>query len=274
MKRILTTITLCICCIVVFAQNGSKIPVYVLPTAMLYGEGNVSADIFSPMITTLRSGLSTYPKTSVTNNIDQAEYVVGLIISGYNTKSDVFKDDKGITRTMYMVNIDFSLAISPKDQPDQVIKIIGPYHEPNSSIQGYEDALKSNIEPRQGRIRELIEGSLQVKTFITDVTVDPKDKKGEKADKATVNAGHDKGITNTQWFDVFVDGQEKPIGTLHAKTVNDSTTLCEVRDGKKEILTAFKAGTAMRCVSREERNIWKAAGRIRDKIGTIGLPSL
>ena len=86
--------------------------------------------------------------------------------------------------------------------------------------------------------------------------------------------GKNKGILDTQWFDVFTmddsgNLSQKPIGTLHAVAVTEKETECNVKNGDKDIMAAYNQGKKLVVKSREEKNIWKAAGRISDKMRGI-----
>lgn len=270
-----------LCCIISVCAFGQQAndnnSIYVLPNAMTDdGSTNLDMSIFAPMVQKTENLIKAYPKASVTSNINDAKYVVGLFINGYSRDSPKTVYDEKDHRyiTMYSNNVTYMLAISPANNPERIIASIGPYSSSGSSLNSNEEADKdiASIEPREGRIRELLEKALSVNGLITKVT--PDEKHQEKADHAWVNMGKNKGILDTQWFDVFaVDDSgnlsQKPIGTLHAVAVNEDETECNVKDGDKEIMAAYNQGKKLVVKSREEKNIWKSAGRLKDKMRGI-----
>lgn len=275
MRKIYITIIISFLSICSYAQDSiEKVPIYVLPKAMAAdGRPNMDMSTFDRMITNTKTLVSKYPKSYLVDNIQDAKYVIGLFI-------DIYAHDnsqKGIDRvqnkiiTHYTTKLAYTLAISPIEHPDKIIKKVGPYSGSSSSINNYEEADNSaiNLEPVGGRIRELLEDALSLDGEIIKIT--STGKHNDKADRAWVNLGKKNGILDTQWFDVFIldnngNKSEKPIGTLHAATVNDNDTECAVKKGDKEIMKAYNQGKKLIVESREEKNLWKKAGRIKDKI--------
>lgn len=276
MKKILFLAILSIVCLTLSAQDSQgKFPIYVLPEAMT-DDGSTDLDVsqFASLVKNTKAEVNQYAKSYATNNLQDAAYVVGVFIDGSEPSSQSIRDPKTYeTITEYSIKVTYTLAISPADQPEKIISAIGPYPADLTSFKSYDDAFAHNtLYPEHGRIRELLESALSVGAEVTKVEAEKKH--ADKADRAWVNVGKDHGILDTQWFDVYTldangNQSSKPIGSLHAAEVGANETECTVKDGEKEIMTAYKAGTKMVVQSREEKNAWKGLGRILDKARVI-----
>lgn len=278
MKKAILLAIICLVGIIAKAQDSQdKCPIFVLPEAMTDdGSTNLDMSIFDNMVNQTKSLIGSYPKSYLVNDINQAQYVVGVFINGYSreTPQSAYDKKEGKTITLYSTKVTYMLAISTANEPEKIISLVGPYTGGGTSMDSFSDADKDfgKYEPRQGRIRELLEDALSLEGQVTKVIADTKNP--DKADHAIVNMGKNKGIIDTQWFDVFVlddNGSkgEKPIATLHAVEVGDKETECSVKKGDKDIMAAYSQGKKLVVKSREEKNIWKSAGRIKDKIGSF-----
>lgn len=278
MKKTILLAIICIISIVTRAQDSQgKFPTFVLPEAMTDdGSTDLDMSIFSSMVKQTKNLINTYPKSYIVNNINDAQYVVGVFIDAYtrNTPKSVYDKHEGKTITLYDTNVSYTLAISPANKPEAIISKVGPYAGGGTSMVSFSDADQDfgKYEPREGRIRELLEDALSLEGKVSKVIADSKNP--DKADHAIVNLGKNNGIIDTQWFDVFAlddngSKTEKPVGTLHAVEVRDNETECNVKKGEKEIMAAFNEGKTLVVKSREEKNIWKSAGRLSDKIRAI-----
>lgn len=275
MKKILTIAIIFLMSFAALAQDSQgKFPIFVLPEAMT-DDGSTSLDlsIFDEMVKHTKSLISTYPKSYLVNDINQAKYVVGVFIDSYSREDpkSAYDEKERQTYTLYEVKATYTLAISSADQPDKIISVVGPYSGGGSSMDSYSDADKGlgTYEPKDGRIRELLEDALSLEGQVTKVIPDSKHQ--DKADHAIVNMGKNKGVIDTQWFDVFELDEtgnkgQKPIGTLHAVEVGETETECSVKKGDKDIMAAYNQGKTLVVESREEKNLWKSAGRLKDKI--------
>lgn len=275
MRKLYTFLLLCLFTISVSAQDSQgKFPIYVLPEAMTDdGTTDLDMSLFTGMVETTKGLIAKYPKSYLVNDINQAQYVVGVFIDAYSrdTPKSGYDPKEGKSFTLYTSRVTYTLAISPIEHPEQIISKVGPYASSGTSSESFTDADQdfNKLEPRDGRIRELLEDALSLNGQITKVVPDAKHP--EKAEHAFVNMGKNQGILSTQWFDVFVlddsgNKGDKPIGTLHAVEVGDNETECSVKKGDKEILAAFNQGKTLVVETREEKNIWKSAGRTIDKI--------
>ena len=278
MRKIFILVIICLFSITAKAQDSQgKFPIFVLPEAMNDdGSTDLDISIFDKMVKRTKTLVGTYPKSYLVSDIDKAQYVVGVFIESYSNSAprSAYVKEERKTITFYETKITYILAISPVSQPDNIIALVGPYAGISNSMESFSDAAQNfgEYEPRDGRIRELLEEALSQEGRVTKVISNLKSP--DKADHAIVNLGKNKGIINTQWFDVFVlddngNKGEKPIATLHAVEVRDNETECSVKKGDKEIMTAYNQGKTLVVKSREERNIWKKAGRLSDKIRAI-----
>lgn len=275
MKKILLLVLISLLSIYSYAQeDNARVPIYVLPRAMSEdGSSEWDMSTFDRMISNTKTLVSNYPKSRLVDNIQDAQYVIGLFINSYNHDNS----QKGYDRvenkkiTFYTTRLSYILAISPIENPANIIKKIGPYSGTSSSTENYEEADHNaiDLEPVKGRIRELLEDALSLEGEITKITTTGKH--NDKADRAWVNLGKANGILDTQWFDVYIqdnieNNDEKPIGTLHVSTVNEKETECTVKKGEKEIMKAYNQGKKLIVKSREENNLWKTFGRVKDKV--------
>lgn len=278
MKKIIVLAIICFIGIVAKAQTSQeKFSIFVLPEAMTDdGSTNLDMSIFDGMVKQTKRLIDSYPKSYLVNDINKAQYVVGVFVNSYSrdTPKSAYVKEEGKTVTLYSTKVTYTLAISTIDQPENIISVVGPYAGGGNSMESFSDADQDfgKFEPREGRIRELLEDALSLEGQITKVFGDSKN--STKADHVIVNLGKSKGIISTQWFDVFVldsNGSigDKPIGTLHAVEVSENETECNVKKGEEEIMAAYNQGKTLVVKSREEKNLWKSAGRFKDKIRAI-----
>lgn len=215
------------------------------------------------MLSTLEGLLEKNPKTYLEEDTTKIKYLVAMSASNYHQEHKSFYDQK-LGKTIDIYEVSFYLTLYLWDYANKkIIYKTNTYKERGSSSKGYDEALRSasGITPAQGRVRELIEGGLKVTGKITTINTDAKG----KIISAVVNKGSNDGIIDTQWFDVYAEGDTTNIiGTLHADEVKEETTICKVRKNKDKIYQAYNAGKKLIVVSREENNAWKTLGRFGD----------
>lgn len=217
----------------------------------------------SGMLTTLENLLAKNPKTYIEEDTTKIKYLVAMGLNNYHQEyKTVYDREHGKTLGSY--EISFYLTLYLWDYVNKkIIYKTDTYKELGSSIKSYDQALRdaSTITPAQGRVRELIEGGLKVTGTISKINTDAKG----KIISAIVDKGSNDGIIDTQWFDVYVEGDTANIiGTLHADEVAEDSTVCKVRKNKDKIYQAYKAGKKLIVISREESNAWKTLGRFGD----------
>lgn len=217
----------------------------------------------SGMISTLEGLLEKNPKTYLEEDTTKIKYLVAMGANNYHQEYKSFYDQK-LGKTIGTYDVSFYLTLYLWDYVNKkIIFKTETYKELGSSSKGYDEALRSasTITPAQGRVRELIEGGLKVTGTITTINTDAKG----KIISAVVDKGSNDGIIDTQWFDVYVEGDSTTIiGTLHADEVKEDSTICKVRKNKEKIYQAYKAGKKLIVISREESNAWKTLGRFGD----------
>lgn len=243
-------------------KTGS--PVAVAAPIIFDDTFNASAqENLSGMISTLEGLIEKNPKTYLEEDTTKIKYLVAMGANNYHQEYKSFYDQK-LGKTIGIYNVSFYLTLYLWDYVNKkIIYKTDTYKELGSSSKGYDDALRSasTITPAQGRVRELIEGGLKVTGTITKIKTDTKG----KIISAVVDKGNNDGIIDTQWFDVYVEGDSTTIiGTLHADEVKDDSTICKVRKNKDKIYQAYKAGKKLIVISREESNAWKSLGRFGD----------
>lgn len=123
-----------------------------------------------------------------------------------------------------------------------------------------DEAILKAIEQVKGNMKKFVDNNFKVAA-----TVKALDQVDEKKGARTiyVSIGSNAGISKGQIFEVFsqveVAGEkvDKKIGELKAKEVMSGTlTLCDVKNGGKEIQSAFQNGTPMTVVSRAKKSLF------------------
>lgn len=212
------------------------------------------------MLSTLESLLEKSPKTYLEEDTTKIKYLVAMGLNDYHQEyKTVYDREHGKTLGSYAVSFYLTLYLWDYVNKKIVYKT-NTYKELGSSVKSYEQALRdaSMITPAQGRVRELIEGGLKVTGTISKINTDAKG----KIISAIVDKGSNDGIIDTQWFDVYVEGDTANIiGTLHADEVAENSTICKVRKNKDKIYQAYQSGKKLIVISREESNAWKSLGR-------------
>lgn len=245
-------------------EKKTGAPVAVAPIVFDETFSSDAQENLQGMIQTLTSLLEKNPKTYMEEDSTKIKYLIAMGLNNYHQEYKTAYDRKtGKSYSGYEVSFYITLFLWDYVNKKIVYKT-DTYKESDSSIKGYDEALRSLslITPAQGRVRELIEGGLKVKGNITKINTDGKG----KIISAIVDKGSDDGIINTQWFDVYAEGDENNIiGTLHADVVDAKSTTCKVRKNKDNIYQAYKSGKKLIVVSREESNAWKSIGRIADR---------
>lgn len=247
--------------------NAKKTGTPVAIAPIVYDEtvGTDAQEKLNGMLETLSALLEKNPKTRLEDDTTKIRYLVAMGVSRYEQGENTVYDRKtGQAYDRYSVS--FYLTLYLWDYKEKRIAFqTGSYKESHSSVKGYDEALRalSTITPAQGRVRELVEGGLKVTGRVARIDTDSKG----KAVAAVVDKGSDDGIIDTQWFDVYVEGDTTHVlGTLHADAVKAGETTCKLRKNKEQMVKAYNEGLKLVAVSREESNAWKAIGRLGDRI--------
>lgn len=175
-------------------------------------------------------------------------YVLTGTLNSIEEKTSQSSDNK----TKYQANVNYTLTVidaetgeTTASETQKVSWLTGETRD---------EAILKAIESAKSNMKKFVDNHFKVEATVKALDqVD--DKKGAKTVYITIGSGA--GISKGQIFEVFAEvsvageNVHKKIGELKAKEVMSGTlTLCDVKNGGKEIKAAFENGTTMSVVSR------------------------
>lgn len=178
------------------------------------------------------------------------------------------KTSQSDNKTKYQAEINFTLTVIDAETGANVAS--ETMKESWYSGETRDEAILKAIEEAKGKMKKFVDNNFKLEATVKALDqVD--DKKGAKTVYVTI--GSDAGVQKGQIFEVFAEvnvageNVRKKIGELKAKEVMSGTmTLCDVKNGGKEIKAAFENGTKMSVVTRASRSIWDHMDKVMDKI--------
>lgn len=178
-------------------------------------------------------------------------YVIGGTL---NTMSYEKKTNDG--KTTYTSNVSYTINVTDLETGESVAS--KTYTDLSTLNNTQAEAAIAVVKKAHSKMKRFVDENFKVEAEVADID-QQNDKKG--AITVYVTTGSAQGIKKGQIFEVFskmtVAGQSvsKKIGELKAKEVmGDNLTLCDVKDGGKDIQAKHKAGVKMTVKSRAKKD--------------------
>ena len=267
MKRIFITILVLLGVMISYAQDDhvNKIPIYVLaPYVLTDAEGGFDTLMFHDMRQTVVKKVNKCKKVYAVEDRTKTKYWMLVNISDIRRESDTDKFG-----TEYMEY--FKICVSIQDvSVHKVLATTKAVEKFGISNVSYEDAHKCScmFHPAMAYIVQAVEEAFKQYGSITEV--------GLSADKKTVvyvDRGIEDGISDNQWFDVFLKNEDgtpgEQVGTLELVKLESNSCQCKPHKGKKEIVSFFSSGREMIVISRERSDIVKKTRHFIDNVRNI-----
>lgn len=178
------------------------------------------------------------------------------------------KTSQSDNKTKYQAEINFTLTVIDAETGANVAS--ETMKESWYSGETRDEAILKAIEEAKGKMKKFVDNNFKLEATVKALDqVD--DKKGAKTVYVTI--GSNAGVQKGQIFEVFAEvnvageNVRKKIGELKAKEVMSGTmTLCDVKNGGKEIKAAFENGTNMSVVTRASNTIFDRMNKVVDSL--------
>lgn len=263
MKRIVVTLFVILFVLCGFAQDDkiNKKPIFVAPPHVVNEAGDKFDTLtFADMRKTVIKKVNKSNKVYTVEDRNQTKYWMLVQITDVSRESEATP-----YLTDYMEH--FKLRVIIMDTSTQ--KIIGVSNEVDKfgiSQEGFEDAHKNACatHPAMAYIVEAIESAFKLYGQITEISPSSNGKKTF----VYVDRGREDGISDDQWFDVYLPAEDgslgQQVGTLEMVKMESNSSQCLPHKGRKEIENYYKKGQKMIVVSRERSDIIKKARGVID----------
>ena len=263
MKRLFTLLSMMLVLICASAQDEK--------TPVCMGQFQNKADVSEMVVNTLRTELITG-----INNKGRLTLVdiTTLGDSVPTSKNEMLKflGEKGIQfliegslnavtcnkgEQYYSAEVNYSLTVIETETG--VTKATESYKDTWSTGDSGDDAIMNAIGRAKSHMSRFVEDNFRLEAFIKELDqVDAK--KGAKT--CYISLGRAQGIAKGQILEVFARVQvageqvDKKIGELKAREVMSETlTLCDVKDGGKEIQSNYEKNIPLKVVSRPQKQV-------------------
>ncbi len=190
-------------------------------------------------------------------------YVIGGTLNTMTYDKDV-KDGK----TTYTSHVSYTLTVTDVETGESVAS--KNYTDLSSLNKTEEEAAIAVVKKAHGAMKKFVDENFKVEAEIADLEQE-NEKKG--AVTVYVTTGSAQGIQKGQIFEVFSEvtvanrNVRKKIGELKAKeVVAEDMTLCEVKNGGKDIQAKHKAGVKMTVVSRAKKSLFDTIDKGLDNL--------
>ena len=168
------------------------------------------------------------------------------------------KNSQSDNKTRYQAEINFTLTVIDAETGANIAS--ETMKESWTIGQTRDEAILKAIEAVRSKMKKFVDNHFKLEATVK--ALDQVDnKKGAKTVYITI--GSAAGIAKGQIFEVFAElnvageSVRKKIGELRAEEVMSGTmTLCAVKNGGKEIKTAFENGTKMAVITRAKKDLF------------------
>ena len=204
-----------------------------------------------------------------TNNTPEGKYTT---VTGYLQQPTISQQsgvDRGERFTLTDVRLNYIVTMTAPDMEE----VSFLFTTTGTSSSGEANALSDACRLAHLSMNKMIETVFPVKGVVLMVD----EKSGDKAKTIYISLGSENGIKKGQKFDVTVmrdvagDKVVKTIGTVTAKEVGNTKTLCSVNAGEEVILNNITSGIEMTVNTREKKGFLKGIGNAMGGIYGGGL---
>lgn len=277
MKRFFLSLILCFVVIVSMAQSDSvkKVNVFVY-TPLLFTDNKPDSVTFAAMKETVKKRVNKCSKTQVCEDPSQCEYFLSTAMIDYEQKYMSAAENQSLAPT-YFISFKMRLILYylplenrsdlTKLGLDNLIDRSELVEKSGQSSESYRDAIANACaqHPNSFYINGLFERVLYVPGKIVELGKDAKGK-----DVVYIDRGSIDGISENQWFDVFLDEdnskEKEVIGTLELSKREEHRSQCKIRKNKAQIISYLNQGKTLVVVSRESSNIFKKIKKGYDEV--------
>lgn len=175
--------------------------------------------------------------------------------------------------TMHEAEVTYNIWVS--DPKTGKVKVAYQFNTSGSDLDGVSNAINSACRLCQLSMNKFVEAAFPLGGSIIALDeVDDDEAKSVYIDRGSLN-GIKKGLKMDVMIMQDVAGTPTPkvIGTLTAKEVTDSRTLCSVNEGEKKIKENFDASVQMTIRSRVKKGFFKTIGNVMEGLGSSSILS-